>query len=140
MLASQVVLVSFFPFHSFICIKLNLYQHDFTKALNSYPQTWFFKLILPLHLFYRAYSAPPYPSIPPRGATGKHFGIFALNNLKTTFWMTNLSLTQSRPLFPKSGHFFDFKKSRGGLPSSLQLRACESCEYGWICINIPEQA
>ena len=35
MLASQVVLVSFFLFHSFICIKLNLYQHDFTKALNS---------------------------------------------------------------------------------------------------------
>ena len=51
-----------------------------------------------------------------RGATGKHFGIFVLNNLKTTFWMTNLNSTQSRPFFSKSGHFFDFKKSRGGPP------------------------
>ena len=60
MLASQVVLVSFFLFHSFICIKLNLYQHDFTKALNSistnlifltlyYGYTYFTELTALLH-------------------------------------------------------------------------------------------
>ena len=68
---------------------------------------------------------------------------FLLDVFKTIFWMENLTqrLTQSRLVFPKSGHFFSIlKKDRGGLPSPLYLRGSwgyvNMHRYPWICLNI----
>ena len=57
-----------------------------------------------------------------KGTTGKNFGAFLLDTLKTTFWMEDSTQgwTQVGPFTPKSGHFFRFsKKGRGGLSPSL---------------------
>ena len=56
-----------------------------------------------------------------RGPARKHFRVFLLDALKTTFWMEGLTQrwTQWRSFIPKPGHFFDFQKEQGGdLPSS----------------------
>ena len=74
-----------------------------------------------------------------RGHAEKHFGVFFLDILKTTFWMENLILgkIQSGPFLSNIRTPFSiFKKGRGGLPSSPLL----NCECGWICLNVLKNA
>ena len=72
-----------------------------------------------------------------RGPTGKHFWVFYILLRKLTQrW------TQSRPFFPKSGHFFRFsKRAEKASPSPLAEHLWVWLNmhwYPWICLNILE--
>ena len=77
-----------------------------------------------------------------RGHAEKHFGVFFLDILKTTFWMENLILgkIQSGPFLSNIRTPFSiFKKGRGGFPSSplvAHLRVWLNMpKYPWKCLN-----
>ena len=74
-----------------------------------------------------------------RGPQGNILESFLLDTLKTTFWMKNLiqRWTQSGPSFPKSRHFFGFRKRQGRLHLSPSCPLVNVAEYTSVSLNIP---
>ena len=74
-----------------------------------------------------------------QAAQGNILDFFLKENLRTIFWVKNLTQwwTQSGPFFPKSEHFFLFSKKTGEAYSLLHSCAPKSvAEYEAISLNI----